>query len=139
MISKKEIRELVDLLISKTGKTQEEIAVDLGYAKNAISDILSPSGKVTEKFSKALNRYCSDNMDNPNNTKKRGTFELNEYLSRLEERIILLEATREVMGEKIAEILHDTSSVPISKVLTDLDREIKDRYRTRFDELKAKR
>lgn len=137
MLSKKEIRELIDSLIEKTGKTQEEIAVELGYAKNAISDILSPSGKVTDKFSKALVRFNSDFMENPNIVNI-PNLKLNEYLSRLEERILLLESANEVMGEKIAELKLETKGTPISKALTDLENEIKERYRMRFSELKGK-
>ena len=137
MLSKKEIRELIDSLIEKTGKTQEEIAVELGYAKNAISDILSPSGKVTDKFSKALVRFNSDSMENPNIVNI-PNLKLNEYLSRLEERILLLESANEVMGEKIAELKLETKGTPISKALTDLENEIKERYRMRFSELKGK-
>lgn len=61
---KNELRDIVDLIKEKTGQTQEEIAFAMGYKKNYISEILSPSGKVTDKFMKAIKLRFSDTLGN---------------------------------------------------------------------------
>lgn len=47
---KEEVRGIVDKIKLFTKKTQEDIAVEMGYKKNYISEVLAPSGKVSKKF-----------------------------------------------------------------------------------------
>lgn len=54
MISKEAFKLIVSATALKTGKSQEELALGMGYGKNYISDILSPTGKLTDKFIKAF-------------------------------------------------------------------------------------
>ena len=60
MDNKENLREIVDLIKEKTGKTQQDIAVEMGYKRNYISEILSPKGVVTEKFYNALKLRFSE-------------------------------------------------------------------------------
>lgn len=62
MISKEVFKLIVVSTTMKTGLNQEELALGMGYGKNYISDILSPTGKLTDKFVKAFqNHYNSEN------------------------------------------------------------------------------
>lgn len=132
MLSKEQVRSLVDLIIKRTKKTQEEIAVDLGYANNYISDVLSPSGKVTKKFVDRLSKEYSDLLENPNITKLNA--DPIELIRKHEARIIRIESALEVLGEKFAEMKYDANGIAISQTLTALNNEIKDRYRIRLME-----
>lgn len=136
MLSKQKVRDLIDLVVKHTKKTQEVIAVEMGYSKNYISDMLSPTGKVTEKFIKALKKDYSDLLENPNSPKFE--FDEKELLRRHHSRIIRIEATLEVLGEKFAELKYDATGKAISQTLTELENEIKDRYRIRLAEEKTK-
>jgi transcriptional regulator with XRE-family HTH domain len=60
---KEELRKLVELIKERTGKTQEDIAIDMGYKKNYISEILSPKGKVTDKFMAAIKLRFSEDIN----------------------------------------------------------------------------
>lgn len=137
MLSKEEVRKLVDIIVKETGKSQEDIAIELGYtSKNYISDVLSPSGKVTEIFIKRLKKEYSDILENPNIP----FFDLDqrEMLRRNQARLIRIESTLEVLGEKYAEMKYDTTGKAISQTLTELENEIKARYRIRLVEEKKK-
>lgn len=68
MISKEAFRLIVTATAAKTGMSQEEMALDMGYGKNYISDILSPSGKVSAKFIKAFQSHFNDGSENTKNT-----------------------------------------------------------------------
>ena len=64
MISKEAFKLLVAATGLKVGLNQEELALGMGYGKNYISDILSPTGKLTDKFVKAFqNHYNSENTN----------------------------------------------------------------------------
>lgn len=71
MNSKEHIRKLVEHIQDLTGKTQEAIAIDMGYGKNYISEILSPSGRPSTKFLNALRNYVvkieGSGSENPKN------------------------------------------------------------------------
>lgn len=64
MISKEAFRLIVTATAAKTGLSQEEMALDMGYGKNYISDMLTPSGKVTEKFVKAFQSHFNGASEN---------------------------------------------------------------------------
>lgn len=74
MISKEKFKKVLDRIISETGKTQEDLAIDMKYGKNYFSEILSPTGKMTEKFSNAFLAKYGSYLENPNNV-GRGTSE----------------------------------------------------------------
>jgi hypothetical protein len=57
---KEELQRLVESIKEKTGKTQEDIAIEMGYKKNYISEMLSPKGKVTDKFMAAIKLRFSE-------------------------------------------------------------------------------
>lgn len=64
MISKEAFKLIVAATGLKVGLNQEEMALGMGYGKNYISDILSPTGKLTDKFVKAFqNQYNSENTN----------------------------------------------------------------------------
>lgn len=67
MISKEELRALIDKVCFKTGKKQEAIALELNYGKNYISEMLSPTGKVTDKFLVLFNLKYGALLENPKN------------------------------------------------------------------------
>lgn len=67
MISKEAFRLIVTATAAKTGMSQEEMALDMGYGKNYISDILSPSGKLTAKFVKAFQLHFNASSENTKN------------------------------------------------------------------------
>jgi transcriptional regulator with XRE-family HTH domain len=132
MLSKEQVRSLVDLIIMRTKKTQEEIAEGLGYSSNYISDVLSPSGKVTKKFIDKINKEYSDLLENPNIP----SFQSDpiELIRKHEARITRIESALNVLGEKFAELKYDANGISISQTLTELENEIKDRYQIRLKE-----
>ena len=60
---KESLKTIVEIIKEKKGLTQEDIAVVLGYKKNYISEIMSPKGKVSEKFLNAIKLRFSDVLD----------------------------------------------------------------------------
>lgn len=138
MLSKEEVRTLIDTITRKTGKSQEDIANDLGYtSKNYISDVLSPSGKVTGIFIKRLKKEYSDILENPN-TPIKVKYNRKDFNRDREERLIRVEAALEILGEKYAQDKYDTTGIDISQTLTELENEITARYRMRLGEEKKK-
>lgn len=69
MISKKEFKRLVEKVMSATGKNQEELAIGMNYGKNYISEVLSPTGIMTEKFSNAFLLKYGHYLENPKKPK----------------------------------------------------------------------
>lgn len=65
MISKAAFRLIVTATVLRTGKSQEELAMEMGYGKNYISEVLTPTGKLTEKFVKAFNQHYQQDQENP--------------------------------------------------------------------------
>lgn len=77
MISKEDLKTLVETVSIKTGKSQEELAKEMGYGGNYISEMLSPSGKITRKFLNTFNLRYKDTLgskdsflENPKNALK---------------------------------------------------------------------
>jgi hypothetical protein len=68
MISKEKFRILVDSVCVNTGKTQEQLATEMGYGKNYISEVLSPTGKITKKFESAFVLKYQGYLDYPKNS-----------------------------------------------------------------------
>ena len=60
---KEELRNLVEKIKERTGKTQEDIAIEMGYKKNYISEILSPKGTVSGKFLTSIKLRFSEALD----------------------------------------------------------------------------
>lgn len=50
MDSKDRLKKLLERIESETGKDAQGIALDMKYSKYYISDMLTPTGKVSEKF-----------------------------------------------------------------------------------------
>lgn len=67
MISKKELKTLIEAIAFDTSQTQEQIAIGMGYGKNYISEMLSPTGKITSKFITALKSKYPKFLHNPKN------------------------------------------------------------------------
>lgn len=59
MISKEEVKKTVEIICAATNKTQEELSVALGYGKTYISEMFTPKGKVSEKFTRSLQMHLS--------------------------------------------------------------------------------
>lgn len=106
MISKDQLRELIDHILSDTGKTQEEIALGLGYGKNYISEMLSPTGKVSTKFVNSLKLKHAKSLEIPNKhdnapsnslqpDSATQTPEVRNYASLMEERLKELKEDKE--------------------------------------------
>lgn len=74
MERKKELKELIELIKQKTGKTQEELSVGMGYGWNYLSDVLAPSKTVSEKLVNKVRLHFKDILEgnskntNPENT-----------------------------------------------------------------------
>lgn len=66
MESNEEIKKMIKTVSSITGMTQEEIGVDMGYGGNYISEMFTPSGKVTKKFMQNFKLKYADYLENPN-------------------------------------------------------------------------
>lgn len=75
MISKEAFKNLVDVVAQKTGKTQEELAIEMGYGKNYISELTTPSGTVSKKFLQAFKMKHRDILENPKNGKAKALVE----------------------------------------------------------------
>lgn len=65
MISKEEFKTLVDKVVAATGKTQETIALEMKYGKNYISEIMSPTGRMTSKFVNSFRLRYENILENP--------------------------------------------------------------------------
>jgi hypothetical protein len=70
MDSKEELRALVDRVAAATGKTQEELATEMGYGGTYISESLTPTGKVSSKFLTAFRKHYSEVLEIPKNGKQ---------------------------------------------------------------------
>lgn len=69
-MNKKTLKELVETIAASTGMSASDIALEMGYKKNYISEMLTPSGKVTEKFITKLKLKYSYLLDNPKLSKE---------------------------------------------------------------------
>lgn len=54
MDTKEYFKSLVEIVAFKAKKTQEQLAVEMGYGKTYISEVLSPTGKLSTKFLEAF-------------------------------------------------------------------------------------
>lgn len=70
MISKEAFKLIVVATSAATGKNQEELALEMGYGKNYISEMFSPTGKVSQKFVKAFQSHYKDYLENPKRSEK---------------------------------------------------------------------
>jgi hypothetical protein len=60
MATKDYFRQLVETVVFRTKKTQEQLAIEMGYGKTYISEVLSPTGKLSEKFIEAFKRRYNE-------------------------------------------------------------------------------
>lgn len=98
MISKEAFRLIVTTTGARTGLSQEEMAIDMGYGKNYISDMLTPTGKVSEKFINAFNRHF-----NSENTKTEPPKELPwQIIDRLSKGIENITEANLILARKIS-------------------------------------
>lgn len=97
-VSKEDVRKLVDFTRRAKAQTQEEISIAIGYGKNYISEILSPSGKPTQKFYDKLKAYAngSGELSIPTSTAemKKDIMQLRALVKMLTKRIIQIEQSR---------------------------------------------
>lgn len=63
---KEDLKKLVTAVATAKGVSQENLATEMGYGKNYISEMLSPSGKPTDKFVNSFRLKYSDYLGNPN-------------------------------------------------------------------------
>lgn len=92
MESKEQFKTLVENVVFATRKTQEQLAQDMGYGKNYISDVLSPKGKLTQKFIEAFKRKYSPFLGTPplrNNSENTNMQPVSDsrYISSLEDQV----------------------------------------------------
>lgn len=81
MTSKQSFKKLVENVGSLSRKSQEELATSMGYGKTYISEVLSPTGKLSEKFVTAFKNFYKDYLENPNQALgKIGSVEQNNNL-----------------------------------------------------------
>lgn len=66
MESKEHFKTAVEIVSRRTGKTQAQLAAALGYGENYISEVLSPTGKITGKFLRAFRLQYAEFLENPN-------------------------------------------------------------------------
>lgn len=66
MDSKEELQKLLEIVEAKTGKTRQQIAIDMGYGWNYLSDMLGPSKKVSPKFVETFREKHSEYLVNTN-------------------------------------------------------------------------
>lgn len=93
MESKEQLRSVVNMVSNRTGLSQEKMAMELGYGANYISEMLSPSGKITSKFIRAFRNHFKEHLENPKSGK---------VVSE-----IGVEKTMEIMDERIKELKED--------------------------------
>lgn len=65
MISKEEFKTLVETVCFSKNMTQGELSKDMKYGENYISEMLSPTGKLTEKFVSLFKIKYRDILENP--------------------------------------------------------------------------
>lgn len=130
MVSKEYLGTLVKRVERETGLNQQQIARNLGYGSNYISEILSPTGKVTKKFLNAFNRHYKSILENPKNPKKNNNKAISD-----QERLLRLEAHLEVFGNAIVDLLTQGDPLKFSNKQAELRQAIEGVVNRRIDEL----
>lgn len=142
-----EPKEILKKARKVKGYTQETFAAEIGvtpraYQRYENGEFPKFKNDTIKEIDKILGtNLCEilyDNNSRVGEDKIDIEAELNGLLSNNQEELMLIKAAIEILREKYAEIKYDSTGIPISKTLTDLDEEIKARYRMRFDELKEK-
>lgn len=131
---KEQLKKIVETIKISTGQTQEQIALNMGYKGNAISGMLSPTGKVTRKFINAITNKYKDVLSENGNIKGKGSISL--ISGQGVEQIAAIRAELRVLFLKVVEIESKDgkrSSTAINLELADL---IKQETKRVLDELR---
>jgi len=131
-MSKKELENLLNKITYLTGKSQEQISIDMGYNKGYISQMFS-RGKISDKFVKLLNaRYVqgtqldSANYNDATDGLRQGIVKEPEVKYEkydIGAAVKKIEAMNEIMLSAIAELLakaNNQSSTVVKEQLQDL-------------------
>jgi transcriptional regulator with XRE-family HTH domain len=62
---KEKFKEQLKRVMDLTGESQEKIAVNMGYGKNYISEILSPTSTISKKFLNAFELKYKEYLEKP--------------------------------------------------------------------------
>jgi hypothetical protein len=117
MISKEKFRELVESTGRRLNMSQEEIAIDLGYGKNYISESLTPTGTLSKKLiDKFRIKY---GLENPKTTDFGQRLELGDFAPTIKDYFM------EVRGER--DFLRQVLSSSLADICTNLSELIKTR------------
>jgi hypothetical protein len=73
LIPKPVLRRMIDTVVKATSKTQEQLALDMGYGKTYFSEILAPTGVVTSKFTNSFTAKYGQYLENPNISRGKGS------------------------------------------------------------------
>lgn len=65
MDSKESFRLLVETVAFYSKKTNEQLATDMGYGKTYISEMLSPTGKLSQKFIRVFREKYKEYLEKP--------------------------------------------------------------------------
>ncbi|MEO9145066.1 MAG: hypothetical protein ABI237_05865 [Ginsengibacter sp.] len=109
---------LLEIVIKNTAKTASDIALEMGYKKNYISEMLSPKGKVTEKFFNSFKLRYKEILENPNqNSKKNNEIEglypnfLGEYEQPYKIKIKNNDLEKDIEKEFLRKRVHDLEKI----------------------------
>lgn len=66
-MSKETLKQLLEFLNKQTGKSPTDVASEMGYKKNYISEMLTPKGKVSDKFLNSFKIRYQNILENRKN------------------------------------------------------------------------
>jgi len=108
-MSKEILKSLLQTVFNGTGKSPADIALEMGYKKNYISEMLTPKGKVTEKFINSFRSKYRYILDNPNNNDRGEGVIISDYK---EKYLTALEEIRELQKQLLEKEKEDKKAHP---------------------------
>ncbi len=119
MNSKEQVRKIISAIEEEHKMSMQEISKGMGYGPNYISDSLTPTGKVSDRFIKKLEEY--------QNKLKQKAPDVPDVDAFMATEIIKIEATLAVIVEILAEQEAARMNVPVTKLLSAFDKAIEDK------------
>ena len=110
------------------------ISIEMGYKRNYISEMLSPTGKVTEKFMNAFDSKYRSVLENPN-LKMFAT--PSEFMRETAESLITLKATVKILTIKVIDLESTGTKRSFSKVSLELGEMIEQEINRRLAEFRT--
>ena len=138
MISKERLSNMIEIVERAKNMTKAEISLEMKYGKNYISELLSPSGKVTDKFVNSFKSKYGAILENPNDPSAVITGDINKILRGIIEDLEKEKATAIVLKTAVAKLEAERKGTSVDNEITEIDRAILNRLSLRITELQRK-